>query len=92
MWAKFSEGLRPEAPDLKDVVKDLAPAQIFWVVRNGINMTGMPGFSLSDPPVPDQEIWTIAAFVKKLPDVSDADYKSWTAEAASPAGGADAPR
>src|SRR5262245_15495879 len=66
MWAKFSEGLRPEAPDLKDLAKDLAPAQIFWAVRNGINMTGMPGFSLSDPPVPDQEIWTIAAFVKKL--------------------------
>ena len=46
MWAKFSEGLRPDPPDLKDVVKDLTPAQIFWVIRNGINMTGMPGFNL----------------------------------------------
>ena len=92
MWAKFSEGLRPDPPDLKDVAKDLTPAQIFWVVRNGINMTGMPGFSLSDPPVPDQEIWSIAAFVKKLPDVSEEDYKAWTADAASPAGEAAAPR
>ena len=92
MWAKFSEGLRPDPPDLKDVAKDLTPEQIFWVVRNGINMTGMPGFSLSDPPVPDQEIWTITAFVKKLPDVSEADYKAWTAEAAPPGGGAEAPR
>jgi mono/diheme cytochrome c family protein len=85
MWAKFSEGLRPDPPDLKDVAKDLTPAQIFWVVRNGINMTGMPGFGLVE--APDQEIWTIAAFVKKLPDVSEDDYKAWTAgtgEAAAP--------
>ncbi len=87
IWAKFSEGLRPDPPDLKDVVKDLTPGQIFWVVRNGINMTGMPGFGLVE--APDQEIWTIAAFVKKLPEVSEADYKALTAEATSPA---EAPR
>jgi hypothetical protein len=28
--------------------------------------------------VPDQEIWTIVAFVKKLPNVSEADFKAWT--------------
>jgi mono/diheme cytochrome c family protein len=77
-WAKFSEGLRPDPPDLKDVAKDLMAAQIFWVVRNGINMTGMPGFNLIE--TTDQEIWTIAAFVKKLPTVTEADYKAWTAE------------
>jgi hypothetical protein len=30
--------------------------------------------------VPDKEIWTIVAFLKKLPSVSEADYKAWTAE------------
>ena len=78
MWAKFSEGLRPDPPDLKDVVKDLTPAQIFWVIRNGINMTGMPGFNLVE--ATDLEIWNIAAFVKKLPTVSEADYRVWTTE------------
>ena len=83
MWAKFSEGLRPDPPDLKDVVKDRTTAQIFWVVRNGINMTGMPGFNLVE--APDEEIWTIAAFVKNIPSVSEADFKAWTADAAAPA-------
>jgi hypothetical protein len=82
MWAKFSEGLRPDPPDLKDAVKDLTPADIFWVVRNGINMTGMPGFNLVE--ATDQEIWTIAAFVKKLPAVTESDYKTWTASATQP--------
>ena len=82
VWAKFSEGLRPDPPDLKDVVKDLTPSQIFWVVRNGINMTGMPGFNLVE--ATDQEIWTIAAFVKRLPAVTEADYKTWTLNATQP--------
>jgi mono/diheme cytochrome c family protein len=79
-WAKFSEGLHPDPPDLKDVVGDVTPAQLFWVVRNGINMTGMPSFALAG--VKDDEIWTIVAFLKKLPGVSEADYKAWTAESA----------
>jgi len=76
-WAKFSEGLRPDPPDLKELVNDRTPAQLFWVVKNGINMTGMPGFALAG--ANDNDLWAIAAFLKKLPDVSDADYKSWTA-------------
>jgi cbb3-type cytochrome c oxidase subunit III len=76
-WAKFSEGLRPDPPDLKDIVNDRQPRELFWVIKNGINMTGMPSFGKIE--VPDREIWTIVAFLKKLPNVSDADYKTWTA-------------
>jgi mono/diheme cytochrome c family protein len=75
-WARFAEGLRPEPPDLKELAPDRTPQQLFWVVKNGIKMTGMPSFRLID--VPDQEIWSIVAFVKKLPSVSDDDFKTWT--------------
>jgi len=77
-WEKFSEGMHPDPPDLKDVVKERLPNELFWVVKNGINMTGMPSFGKIG--VPDQEIWTIVAFLKKLPNVSEADYKTWTAK------------
>lgn len=82
-WGKFSEGLRPDPPDLKDVVNDLSPAQIFWIVKNGINMTGMPSFALAG--AQDQPLWDIVAFLKKLPGVSEADYKAWTAPPETPA-------
>ena len=78
-WAKFSEGLNPGPPDLKDVVGDLEPRELFWVVKNGIKMTGMPSFGAVG--VADQEIWSIVAFLKKLPTVSDADYKAWSTQA-----------
>ena len=75
-WAKFSEGLHPDPPDLKEIANERTPQQLFWVIKNGINMTGMPSFGAID--VPDQEIWTIVAFVKKLPSVSDDEFKAWT--------------
>jgi mono/diheme cytochrome c family protein len=75
-WAKFSEGLSPDPPDLKEIANERAPQQLFWVIKNGINMTGMPSFGAIE--VSDHEIWTIVAFVKKLPTVSDDDFKAWT--------------
>jgi mono/diheme cytochrome c family protein len=78
-WAKFSEGLNPDPPDLKDVAKDTSASEIFWVVKNGIRMTGMPSFGKAG--LTDDQVWHIAAFVKAIPKISDADYRSWTAAA-----------
>ena len=79
-WQKFSEGLHPDPPDLKKVVTERSPEELFFVVKNGINMTGMPSFKLAG--VDDPEIWSIVAFLKKLPDVSEQDFKTWSASAA----------
>ena len=76
-WAKFSEGLNPGPPDLKDVAPNLTPSQLFWVIRNGVEMTGMPSFGAAG--VQDKEIWSIVAFVKQLPSVTDDQFKQWTA-------------
>ncbi len=54
---------------------------LFWVIKNGINMTGMPSFAQAG--ANDDDIWSIVAFLKKLPSVSEADYKAWTASAAA---------
>ena len=80
-WAKFSEGLHPDPPGLKELANDRTPSQLFWVIKNGINMTGMPSFALAGSK--DEDLWSIVAFVKKLPIISEADYKSWTAAPAA---------
>lgn len=76
-WQKFSEGLNPGPPDLKETASQRTPAELFWVAKNGIRMTGMPSFGKAG--ASDTELWQIVAFVKKLPTASEADYKSWTA-------------
>ena len=75
-WQKFSEGLRPDPPDLKDIVPNLLPRHLFWVVKNGINMTGMPSFGATG--MDDPEIWSVVAFLKRLPEVKEEDFKKWT--------------
>ena len=66
----------PRVPQFAQAHPLLSEAELFWVVKNGIKMTGMPSFgaNLSDP-----QIWLIVSFLKKYPNVSDADYKTWTA-------------
>jgi mono/diheme cytochrome c family protein len=76
-WQKFSEGLNPDPPDLKEIAHKREPAQLFWVVKNGIKMTGMPSFGAIG--VDDSEIWSLVAFVRKLPNASEADFKAWIA-------------
>ena len=75
-WAKFSEGLDPDPPDLAETAAGRDPREIFWIVKHGIGMTGMPSFGAAG--VPDREIWAIAAFVKRLPKVSEQDFKAWS--------------
>jgi len=49
----------------------MSAAELFWVMKNGIRMTGMPswGRTHSDP-----ELWDLVAFVKALPNISAAQY------------------
>jgi mono/diheme cytochrome c family protein len=75
-WAKWSEGMRPYPPDLKEISGERQPAELFWVIRNGIKMTAMPGFAATG--AKDEEIWKIVAFVKKWETVKPEDYKAWT--------------
>ena len=70
-------------PDLKDVVGEATPSQLFWVIKNGINMTGMPSFAGAG--AKDDALWSIVAYLKKLPNISGADYKAWTAPQPAPA-------
>ena len=72
--AKFSEGLNPP-PDLRKVVLDRRPEELFWVIKNGIKMSAMPSFGADDPPVRDKKIWAIVAFLKKLSSVSDENFR-----------------
>lgn len=74
--AKFSEGLNPP-PDLRKVVNQRTPEELFWVIKNGIKMSAMPSFGIDEPPVRNSTIWAIVAYLRKLSSVSDANFKAW---------------
>ncbi len=68
-----ARGFNPSPPNLSEEVEEFSATELFWVTKNGIKMTAMPAFGLSHS---DQEIWSIVAFLKQLPDLSAEDYKA----------------
>lgn len=66
--SEFGQGLNPPAPDLTlPAMQRMRDGELFWVVSNGIRMTGMPAFS---PTHKEEEIWKIVAFVRHLPEIT----------------------
>ena len=68
----------PAPPALAEVAGVLRPAEIFWVIKNGIKMTGMPESGSTHS---DDEIWEITAFIMRLPEMTPEEYKQMKSEA-----------
>jgi mono/diheme cytochrome c family protein len=86
----FALGMTPMAANLAHTARQWPPEELFWVVKEGIKMTGMPAWKHR---MADDDIWAIVAFLQELPRLSPKDYRSRdTARVtASEAAGSDAP-
>jgi mono/diheme cytochrome c family protein len=69
--APWASGMNPTPPSLLDAARRWTPAELYWIVREGVKMTGMPawGGSRSDP-----QVWNIVAFLEAVPSIPPADY------------------
>lgn len=72
----FARAMRPEPSDLAKNPGDWTPGQLFWIIQNGLRMTGMPAYQAS---YVDGEIWALVAFLDQLPKMEAARYQSLTA-------------
>jgi mono/diheme cytochrome c family protein len=76
--SEIGQGLNPYPPELAAEAEEEEPAEVFWVVKNGIKMTGMPAFGVTHS---DEEIWAITAFLKRMPKLSPQEYGALVKEA-----------
>lgn len=74
-------GMEPQPPYLLDETRRFTPGELFWIVKNGIKMTGMPrwGDSLSD-----REIWDIIAWLEAGKSLPPQTYLRWRGERRCP--------
>jgi mono/diheme cytochrome c family protein len=77
---EFAQGLYPSPPDLgsADLFQDMNDAEIFWIIKNGLKMTGMPYFGGIHS---DQEILDIVAFIHRMSTLQPEQYKAMVKEA-----------
>lgn len=64
--------LNPPASLLTETASDWSDTELFWIVSNGIKMTGMPALG---PTHGEEDLWAITAFVKQLPSMTPERYQ-----------------
>jgi mono/diheme cytochrome c family protein len=75
---EFAEGLYPKPPLLSESAKELTRKEIFWVIDNGLKMTGMPAFGVNHE---REEIIGMTAFIEKLPELDAQGYAQFVQQA-----------
>jgi len=76
--AALGQGLNPPAPDLAEEAAEMTPAELFWVTKHGIKMTGMPAWGATHD---DDALWPVVAFMIRLPDLDADGYQALLARA-----------
>ncbi|HYX66252.1 MAG TPA: c-type cytochrome [Burkholderiales bacterium] len=78
----FALGLNPPPANLAHTSRERSPAELYWTVKYGLKMTGMPAWEFR---LREQELWDLVAFLRALPQLSPAQYREMNGSAPQPA-------
>ena len=69
----FALGMMPAPSNLVHTARQWTSAEIFWVVKEGLKMTGMPAWKHR---MTDDDMWAVVSFLRELPKLSPDEYRS----------------
>ncbi|WP_229418252.1 c-type cytochrome [Massilia sp. Root351] len=75
---KFGQSMQPVPGPLVDAARRWQPAEMYWIIRHGIKMSGMPAWEYH---MAEQDLWATVAFVAEMPRMTPATYSDWMAQA-----------
>jgi mono/diheme cytochrome c family protein len=68
--AEMGRGLYPKAPDMRAATtQDLSDAELFYIIENGVRLTGMPGWSTGTA-AGEESSWHLVHFIRHLPQIT----------------------
>ena len=73
---QWVSGMEPSPPYLLDATSKWTPSELFWIVKNGIKMTGMPSWRDS---MSDAQIWEVVGFLEASRRLPPQVYDRWRA-------------
>ncbi|CAN7341610.1 c-type cytochrome [Pseudoduganella sp. LjRoot289] len=79
----FGMGMQPVPGPLVDAARRWKAAEMYWIVRHGIKMSGMPAWEYH---LGDADIWATVAFLAELPKLTPQAYSAQVAAAGHAAG------
>lgn len=83
----FALGMTPLPVAIVETARKRPPEDIFWVIKHGVKMSGMPAWKYR---LSEAEMWQITAFVMHSPTLRPQEYSAMV-EAGTTAALADAP-
>jgi mono/diheme cytochrome c family protein/cytochrome c2 len=77
----FALGLRPTPANLANTGIEWPPAQLYWAIKHGMKLTGMPAWEYR---LADDDLWAIVAYIQRMPYESPREFHERIAASASP--------
>lgn len=67
----MGHGLYPKPPDLRGAqTRERTDGEIFWIIENGVRLTGMPAFGGGGEHGNSQDSWKLVHFIRHLPSLT----------------------
>ena len=75
---RIAAHMTPQPPDLAKVVPTYGSQHLFYIVKHGIKLTGMPAWPAHQR---DDEVWAMVSFLRQLPGMDATRYEMLTGRA-----------
>jgi len=76
---EMGRGLSPRPPDMrKDATQALSDGALFYIIENGVRLTGMPAWGTGTPEG-EQASWHLVQFVRHLPKLTEDELRDMSA-------------
>ena len=70
---RIGQNLSPRVPDMrKPATQNLTDGELYFIIDNGVRMTGMPGWG-GDPEHGPEANWNLIQFIRHLPKLTPAE-------------------
>nr|WP_307701644.1 c-type cytochrome [Variovorax paradoxus] len=67
----IGKSMQPLPGPLVDARRHWKPRELYWVTKHGIKMSGMPAWEYR---LSEEELWSVVAFLDRLPDMTPQQY------------------
>ena len=72
----IGRNLYPKAPDMRLVdTQGLSDGQLYYIIHNGIRLTGMPAWGEANKKNEDEDSWELVLFIRHLPKLTADEVK-----------------
>lgn len=74
---EIGRNLYPKAPDMRQMgTQFLSDGELYYLIRNGVRMTGMPAWGKPEDEDHDAATWKLVLFIRHLPRLSDDEERT----------------